>query len=279
MLKKSASESKIGVSNIMGLLDRLKKKSSSTESSTSEDSEQSEFEDNESVDDEEDLFMESDSEEDLDEFDSLELENPDNIPSENQIKSSNSKSKSNRGIIIGLLVSIVFVIASGLGIWLYLSNRTFPMAEELTKRFFKALSKGKFNTAYSMMDKPYRDKISDDDFRLLLRASAYYFDKINKVDFHEENFESFGDISTLVGSIEYVGKASGEFELKFILRKLGKQDKLFITGFQLNSEERRKREEKASHKAVIEFLGTFSKERESVFERFSSKTFRDVGIG
>ena len=65
MLKKSASESKIGVSNIMGLLDRLKKKSSSTESSTLDDSEQSEFEDNESVDDEEDLFMESDSEEDL----------------------------------------------------------------------------------------------------------------------------------------------------------------------------------------------------------------------
>ena len=69
MLKKSASESKIGVSNIMGLLDSLKKKSSSTESSTLDDSEQSEFEDNESVDDEEDLFMESDTEEDLDEFD------------------------------------------------------------------------------------------------------------------------------------------------------------------------------------------------------------------
>ena len=131
-------------------------------------------------------------------------------------------------MIIGLLVFIVLVITSGLGIWFYLSNRTFPMAEELTKRFFKALSKGKFNTAYSMMDKPYRDKISDDDFRLLLRASAYYFDKINKVDFHEENFESFDDISTLVGSIEYVGKASGEFELRFILRKLGKTNSLSL---------------------------------------------------
>ena len=294
MLREGASENTIGVSIIMGLLDRLKKKSSSTERSVSEDNEQVEIDENQSFDNEEDLFMDSDSEENLDEFDSIELEDSDGIELEQQIDPSKTKNK--RWVIFGIIVFLLFTIIIGLGLWYYFSNRIYPRAEDLTNGFFNALNEGKYNSVHSMMDKPYREKISDDDFRQLLRASAFYFDSINKWDLREENFESFDDVSsflptestnatpistskpatlglpvlgaTLVGSIEYLDQASGEFEIKFILRKRGKQDKLYITGFQVNSEERRKREEKASHKAVTEFLGTFSKERESVFEGF-----------
>ena len=250
----------------MGLLDRLRKKSSSVESSASEDNEQNEIEDNQSFDDEEDLFLESDSEEELDEFDLLDVENSDDTSTENQSKLKQPKSK--RWIVISLIVFTTSIVVIGAGLWYYLSNQKYPKAEELTKRFFNSLSEGKFNTAYSMMDKPYREQVNDDDFRLLLRASAYYFDKIDKVEFKEDNFEFADNVGTLTGSIEYVGKASGGFELKLISRKLGKREKLFITGFEVNSEQRRKREEKASHKAVTEFLGTFTKERANVFEGF-----------
>ncbi len=250
----------------MGLLDRLKKKSSSSETTVSIDNEQTELDADKSLIEEQDLFLDSDSEEDLDEFDSLESEDSDTVPLDNQIKSS--KTNTRRWVAIGLVVFLVLATLTGIGLWYYLFNRTFPMAEDLTNRFFNALSKGKHNTAYSMMDKPYREEISNNDFRFLLRASAFYFDNIIKVDFGEKDFESFEEVATLNGSIEYVGKASGEFELNFIVRKIGKQEKLFITGFQISSEDRRKREEKASHKAVIEFLGTFSKERANVFEGF-----------
>tara|TARA_Y100000589_G_C27158481_1_gene631802 strand:+ start:105 stop:1118 length:1014 start_codon:yes stop_codon:yes gene_type:complete len=253
----------------MGLLDRLKKKASSNERPPGDETEQDEFGEDSLLNDEEDLFSDSESLEELDEsdeFDSLELENTDDVPEENQIQASTANSK--RSVIAGIIVVLLLGILIGLGLWFYLSSQKFPLAEDLTKKFFKALNDGDYNRAYSMMDKPYREKINNNNFRLLLRSSAFYFDQINNIDFEEKNFNSWDDNASLSGSLEYVGKAQGNFELKFILRKLGKSKKLFITGFQVNSEDRKRREEKAAHTAVTEFLGTFSKDRATVFEGF-----------
>tara|TARA_Y100000589_G_scaffold129650_1_gene123299 strand:+ start:2064 stop:3068 length:1005 start_codon:yes stop_codon:yes gene_type:complete len=250
----------------MGLLDRLKKKSSSNEGSPEEHIDQGELVENDKLPDEEDLFSDSEALEELDEFDSLELEDTDDIPTDSQIKAPQGDSK--RWIISLVVVLSISGILVGLGLWYYLSTRKYPMAEDITNQFFKSLNDGKYNRAYSMMDKPYREKVNGDDFRLLLRSSAFYFDKISNIDFEEKGFETWGDNAILRGSLEYVGKAQGEFELKFILRKLGKIEKLYITGFQVNSEERRKREENAAYMAVTEFLGTFSKNRATVFEGF-----------
>lgn len=233
----------------MGLLDKLKKKKDSEKNPSSSD-----LPETENLDDDTDLFT-SDIEDELDEFDSIDLEE-DFTSKEDQGQTSTKKA--GKGIFVSLIFLFIGIILVAGGVWYYYSTLVFPLASETTKKFFKHL-KDSHNNAYRMMDQEtYRENIKGDDFRLMLESSAYYFDKIESVHFEEKDFKKSGSNSFLQGKIRYLDQLSGEFKIKFILRE-GK--KLFVTGFKVNSDARRKYEDEEAYKAVQEIVGTFSKDK------------------
>jgi len=254
----------------MGLLDRLKKKSTLTETSRSPEIEQTELDDSQSFDDENDLFMESDSEQDLYEFDSLEPDNSDDVTIENQNKTTSNKST---GIIIlCLILTVVLLILIGSGVWYYFSNRTYSMLEERSKAFIKALSEFKNNNAHKMMDESLKSKISKDTFNSMRRSSAYYFDQILKIMPDKKSFRFEGDVASLRISVEYnITGILGEFNLKF--RRT--EDRFLITGFKVSSEKRKDHEEKMSLDTVKKFLKILEDDPSDQFNEYFHKDITD----
>ena len=230
----------------MGLLDKIKKKKDSEDSSSS-----SELPETDIIDDDTDLFT-SDIDDELDEFDSIDIEE-DIIPSKQEAQVPPRKSRN------GLFVALIFLVITGFavagGVWYYYSTLVFPLADETTRKFFDHL-KESHNSAYRMMDETYRNEIDGNSFRLMLKSSAYYFDKIVSVHFEEKDFKKSGSSSVLEGKIKYLGQLSGEFRIKFIHRD---SKKLFVTGFKVSSDARRKYEDEEAFKTVTEIVRTFSK--------------------